>query len=126
MTWRLDHVQLAIPAGAEELCDGFYLGLLGFTREEKPPALAGRGGRWYRRDGALLHLGVEDPFVPAAKAHPALVVDDYTALVARLAAAGVEVRSDESIAGTTRCHVSDPVGNRVEIVMGLDSEETGM
>ena len=67
MAWRLDHVQLAIGNGDEERCDAFYVGVLGFEVLEKPPLLATRGGRWYRRDDAVLHLGVEEHFTPARK-----------------------------------------------------------
>lgn len=118
MAWSLDHVQLAIGPGDEERCDAFYVGLLGFSTLEKPPVLAARGGRWYRRDGATLHLGVEDGFSPAKKAHPALAVDDYDELLARLGASGYEATPDESIPGRRRCHVSDPVGNRLELIDG--------
>ena len=118
MAWRLDHVQLAIPEGAEARCDEFYVDLLGFAPLEKPPLLAARGGRWYRRDGVTLHLGVEADFRPARKAHPALTVDGYDELLARLTARGVAVRPDDSIPGTTRCHVNDPVGNRLELIEG--------
>ena len=114
--WRLDHVQLAIPVGAEERCDAFYVALLGFVIVTKAPALAPRGGRWYVRDDVSLHLGVEAEFRPARKAHPALAVGDYDAVVARLDAAGVVVRPDGEIAGVRRCYVEDPVGNRLEIV----------
>jgi catechol 2,3-dioxygenase-like lactoylglutathione lyase family enzyme len=118
MAWSLEHVQLAIPAGAEGRCDEFYVGLLGFRVLEKPPILAARGGRWYQRDGAIVHLGVDPHFTPATKAHPALVVDDYDELVARLAEAGVASRPDDTIPGRRRCHVDDPVGNRVELIDG--------
>ncbi len=118
MSWRLDHVQLAIPRGSEELCDAFYVGVLGFSVLEKPPVLAARGGRWYRRGDAVVHLGVEEGFLPARKAHPALVVDDYDAVLAALAAAGVATRPDDAIPGTRRCHLDDPVGNRLELIDG--------
>jgi catechol 2,3-dioxygenase-like lactoylglutathione lyase family enzyme len=114
--WQLDHVQLAIPAGAERQCDEFYVTLLGFHELEKPPLLAARGGRWYQRDASILHLGVEANFLPAKKAHPALAVDNYDELIARLVGAGVEIRPDESIPTTRRCHVDDPVGNRLELI----------
>jgi hypothetical protein len=116
VAWLLDHVQLAIPAGSEEVCDRFYVGLLGFTAEEKPPILAARGGRWYRRDEVVIHLGIDPNFSPATKAHPALVVDDYDVVIARLAAASVQIRPDETIPERRRCHVDDPVGNRVELI----------
>ncbi len=112
----IDHVQVAIPAGAEEACDRFYLGLLGFALEDKPPALAARGGRWYRREGARIHLGVDPDFRPARKAHPALALADYDAVVARLEASGHPTRPDAEVPGVVRCYVEDPVGNRIELI----------
>jgi catechol 2,3-dioxygenase-like lactoylglutathione lyase family enzyme len=109
-------VQLAIPPGAEERCDEFYVNLLGFRVVQKPPVLAARGGRWYERDGITLHLGVERDFLPAKKAHPAFLLDNYDELVAALVEAGITVRPDASIPGTTRCHLDDPVGNRLELI----------
>jgi len=114
--WQLDHVQLAIPPGEEAHCDEFYLTLLGFRVLEKPPILAARGGRWYQRGDVTLHLGVEEDFRPAKKAHPAFAVDDYDQLLVRLRGVGVDVRGDESIPVTTRCYVDDPVGNRLELI----------
>jgi predicted enzyme related to lactoylglutathione lyase len=114
--WQLDHVQLAIPPGSEALCDEFYLDLLGFREMGKPPVLAQRGGRWYERDGVIVHLGVEQDFRPAKKAHPAFLLDNYDDLLTTLAHAGIIVRPDASIPGTTRCHLDDPVGNRIELI----------
>lgn len=118
MPWQLDHAQLAIPPGAEARCDEFYVSLLGFHALVKPPLLAARGGRWYQRDDAVLHLGVQEGFSPATKAHPALMIDTYDEVVACLRDAGIEIRPDESIPGTRRCHVDDPVGNRLELIDG--------
>ncbi len=120
MSWHLDHVQLAIPPGAEERCDEFYVEILGFSREEKPAPLAARGGRWYRQGAVTLHLGVALDFQPATKAHPAFRLDSYEALVARLAAAGYHVRVDHALAGPVHCYVDDPVGNRLELIDGSD------
>lgn len=116
MPWRLDHVQLAIPEGSEQRCDEFYVDLLGFETLEKPPQLVARGGRWYQRGEAVVHLGIERDFRPAKKAHPALVLDDYVAIIERLGRAGVDVVADEAIPGVRRCHVQDPVGNRLELI----------
>jgi catechol 2,3-dioxygenase-like lactoylglutathione lyase family enzyme len=113
---ELDHVQLAIPAGSEDVCDTFYVGLLGFTPLKKPDELAGRGGRWYVAGSHQVHLGVDPVFTPATKAHLALRYEDYDELLTRLDAAGVTLTPDTSLPGVTRCYVHDPVGNRLELV----------
>jgi catechol 2,3-dioxygenase-like lactoylglutathione lyase family enzyme len=115
----IDHVQLAMPSGREDAARSFYAGLLGMTELAKPPVLAARGGCWFASGAAVLHLGVEEPFAPARKAHPALLVDDLDALAAALAAAGYDcVRADGEIPGVRRCHSHDPFGNRVEFQQG--------
>src|SRR5919205_4367207 len=112
----VDHVQLAMPAGEEEKARSFYEGVLGIREVPKPPHLAVRGGVWFE-DGALkLHLGVEKEFRPAKKAHPALLVEGLSELVERLRAAGYDVISDEPLAGYERVYVSDPFGNRIELM----------
>src|SRR5436305_11293668 len=110
----IDHVQVAAPAGCEAEARAFYGALLGLEELAKPEPLAARGGCWFRAGAQELHVGVEDPFAPARKAHPGLVVDDLAALAERLRAAGIEVTYDESIPGTTRFHAADPFGNRLE------------
>jgi catechol 2,3-dioxygenase-like lactoylglutathione lyase family enzyme len=110
-----DHVQLAIPAGGEAAARAFYGDLLGMTEVAKPDSLAGRGGCWFAAGTAVLHLGVEEPFAPARKAHPAFTVDELEVLLALLAAAGHDcVRADNDIPGVRRFHTTDPFGNRVE------------
>jgi catechol 2,3-dioxygenase-like lactoylglutathione lyase family enzyme len=110
----IDHVQLAAPRGCEEAARAFYGALLGLEELPKPEPLASRGGCWFRAGAQELHVGVEEPFAPARKAHPGLVVDDLEALAARLADAGVEVNWDEAIPGLRRFHAADPWGNRLE------------
>jgi catechol 2,3-dioxygenase-like lactoylglutathione lyase family enzyme len=111
----IDHVQLAMPRGREDAARSFYAGLLGMTELAKPPVLAARGGCWFASGAAVLHLGVEEPFAPARKAHPALLVDDLDALCAALAAAGYPcMRADGEIPSVRRCYTADPFGNRVE------------
>ena len=114
MALRLDHVQLAMPPGQEETAERFYCGVLGLTRVPKPPALAARGGCWFvdPDGGAHVHLGVEAEFRPARKAHPAFVVEDLDAVVARAGA----VRWDDELPGVRRCYVDDPFGNRIELI----------
>ena len=112
----LDHVQLAIPAGGEAEARRFYAGLLGLREVPKPAGLAGRGGVWLVGRGIALHLGVERPFVPARKAHPALLVDGLAALIDRLAEAGVPAVPDDALKGISRVYVADPFGNRIELI----------
>lgn len=115
MITGVDHVQLAIPRGREDAARAFYAELLGMDEVPKPPVLAARGGCWFASGAAVLHLGVEEPFAPARKAHPALLVDDLDALAAALTAAGYPcVRADGEIPGVRRFHTHDPFGNRVE------------
>jgi catechol 2,3-dioxygenase-like lactoylglutathione lyase family enzyme len=110
-----DHVQLAMPRGCEAAARSFYAVLLGMAELPKPPVLAIRGGCWFASGAAVLHLGVEEPFAPARKAHPALLTSDLDGLAAALTAAGyVCVRADGEIPGVRRFHCHDPFGNRVE------------
>jgi catechol 2,3-dioxygenase-like lactoylglutathione lyase family enzyme len=111
----LDHVQVAIPAGGEDAARAFYSGVLGMTEVAKPAALAVRGGCWFTAGSAVLHLGVEEPFTPARKAHPAFLVAGLDLLGDWLAAAGYDcVRADGNIPGVRRFHTFDPFGNRIE------------
>lgn len=120
----LHHVQVACPPGGEDAARNFYGQGLGLTEVEKPAALRGRGGAWFRGYDAHgtvvaeLHVGVEDPFAPARKAHPAFVVDDLEAAASRLRAAGHAVDESEATTfeGYVRFHAVDPHGNRVEVL----------
>ncbi|MDQ1743082.1 MAG: hypothetical protein QOE23_1421 [Pseudonocardiales bacterium] len=115
MILGLDHVQVAIPAGCEDAARAFYSGVLSMTEVAKPAALAVRGGCWLTAGSAVLHLGVEEPFSPARKAHPAFLVSYLDELADRLVAAGHEcVRADGEIPGVRRLHTFDPFGNRIE------------
>lgn len=114
---RLDHVQIAIPTHGEHAARAFFGTLLGLAEIPKPAALAGRGGCWFALGGGqALHLGVEEPFHPARKAHVALVTDDLDALRARLTAAGCIVADDIALPGQRRFFTQDPFGNRLGIV----------
>lgn len=112
----INHVQLAMPAGEEVAARRFYADLLGIPEVEKPPNLSARGGCWFERGALKVHLGVERDFRPARKAHPAFAVTDLAALVQRLTAAGHECVEDEPLVGFQRRYVSDPFGNRIELM----------
>ncbi len=113
---RIDHVQLAMPAGGEPQARSFYEGLLGIPETPKPTHLATRGGCWFEDGDLKIHLGVEADFLPAKKAHPALLVVDLPALLARLRAAGVDLVDDEVLEGYDRAYAHDPFGNRLELM----------
>ncbi|MDA5144976.1 VOC family protein [Streptomyces sp. AD681] len=116
MITGLDHVQLAAPPGAEEVLRAFYAGVLGMTEIPKPPVLAARGGCWFQAGTAQLHLGVENGFRPARKAHPGLRVTGIDAYAARLEAHGTPVTWNDDLPGHRRFHCADPVGNRLEFL----------
>jgi catechol 2,3-dioxygenase-like lactoylglutathione lyase family enzyme len=115
----LHHVQLAMPRGREDEARAFYVGVLGFTERAKPANLAVRGGAWFSSGAAEVHLGVEEDFRPARKAHPALLVRDLSAVAARCAEAGFPTTSDEPLPGYSRVYVTDPFGNRIELLEPL-------
>ena len=113
---RLDHVQLAMPEGGEQAARDFYGALLCLPEVPKPDDLAKRGGCWFERGDLKIHLGVEQDFRPARKAHPALLVSDLIDLVRRLENAGCRIVEDEPLSGRARCYVDDPFGNRIELI----------
>lgn len=85
---------------------------------EKPESLRARGGVWFRCGEQQLHVGVEDGFAPARKAHPAIRVaaGELDTLAERLRDAGEQVLWDEALAGVRRFYAQDPWGNRIELL----------
>ncbi|MEZ5218357.1 MAG: glyoxalase [Ilumatobacteraceae bacterium] len=112
----IDHVQLAMPEGREPEARAFYGGALGLIEVPKPAHLAVRGGCWFEGPGVRLHLGVEVDFRAARKAHPALLVSELAEFRRRLADVGIDTIEDQPLAGYDRCYVSDPFGNRIELM----------
>ncbi len=104
-----------MPPGGEEAAEAFYVDLLGLVRVAKPPELAARGGCWFELGAVRLHLGAEEGFRPARKAHPALAVDGLDALLSRLDAAGHRTRRSDTAVGRAQFYVDDPFGNRIEL-----------
>ncbi len=116
----LDHVQLAMPPGREAEARAFYAGLLGLTEVAKPKPLASRGGCWFEGPGTVVHVGVEEEFAPARKAHPAFLVADLEAARTALRQAGAPVVPDDSLADVRRFYTADPFGNRIEMIQSGD------
>jgi GNAT superfamily N-acetyltransferase len=111
---RLDHVQVAAPPDGENAALAFYGELLGLPELPKPERLRARGGVWFAVGDQQLHVGIEEPFAPARKAHPALAVpraSDLRTLAVDLEAAGHPVSWDGP-----RFYVEDPFGNRLELL----------
>lgn len=127
LSWlRVHHVLLAMPSGREDEARAFYVGVLGLREIPKPQVLAARGGAWFHAGGVELHLGVEEGFAPARKAHPGLEVADLDGLVARVAAAGIEVRPDDDLPRHRRVYIDDPFGNRLELLERTGGHDVGV
>jgi catechol 2,3-dioxygenase-like lactoylglutathione lyase family enzyme len=110
----LDHFQIAAPKGCEAEARRFFGQVLGLEEIEKPETLRSRGGCWFRVGAKQLHIGVEEPFRPNAKAHPAFSVSDIGAMFAALEQGGVRCVWDEALEGVRRFYANDPWGNRLE------------
>ena len=112
----IDHVQIAAPEGCEEAAREFYGAILGLREIEKPEALRARGGCWFECGAQQLHIGVEQGFRAAKKAHPAFAVADLDALRERLVSKGFVAIGDDNLPGTRRFYAEDPWGNRLEFL----------
>jgi catechol 2,3-dioxygenase-like lactoylglutathione lyase family enzyme len=111
----IDHVQLSMPPGSEEVARAFYVEILGLREIAKPPQLAGRGGCWFVGTDAAIHVAPEAGFRPHAKGHPALVIRDLARARELLVGAGVEIEEDDAGLPVSRCYIRDPFGNRIEL-----------
>ena len=96
---RIDHVQVAGPPGCEPAARTFYGEILGLREVQKPAALADRGGVWFALGTQELHVGVEQDFRPAHRAHPALTSTSIDEIAGRLATAGARVDWNDDIGG---------------------------
>ena len=118
----LDHVQLAMPPRGEIEARQFYAGTLGLREVDKPADLTGRGGCWFvGPGGTAIHLGVDERFLATKKAHPCLIVADLATARQTLRAADLAIVEDEAATGLDRCYISDPFGNRIELVDARDA-----
>jgi catechol 2,3-dioxygenase-like lactoylglutathione lyase family enzyme len=115
-SFAVDHVQIAIPAGGEDLGRGFFGDLLGLEEIEKPASLQAGGGCWFDLGEVQLHLGIQADFRPSRKAHVALRAEKLDELRERLRGAGCEIRDDEPLDGRARFFTEDPFGNRIEFL----------
>lgn len=112
----IDHIQIAMPKGREQEAREFYQNILGIPEVPKPDELSGRGGAWFENGKLKIHLGVEDDFRPARKAHPGLLVEALEKLSAILRSKGYDVADDRSLLDVKRAFTHDPFGNRIELI----------
>jgi catechol 2,3-dioxygenase-like lactoylglutathione lyase family enzyme len=117
----IHHVQLSAPSGSEPSARAFWSGVLGLEEVEKPIALAARGGCWFRGHGIEIHVGIEDGFAPARRAHPGFRVDGIDDWATRLEGAGHPVAWDDLVPGMRRFYTADPFGNRLEFLEPSDA-----
>ena len=112
----IDHIQLAAPIGSEDIARNFFKSILGIHELEKPEELKKRGGVWFQFANHQIHIGIEEPFYPAKKAHPAFEIENIEALKIHLIKNGIQVIEDDNLPGAKRCFISDPFGNRLEFL----------
>lgn len=115
----IDHIQLAAPKGSEPIAKQFFGELLGFQEIVKPENLRKRGGVWFQFGNYQIHIGIEEPFIPAKKAHPAFEIENIEALKTHLTNNKVPFIVDEDLPGANRIYIHDPFGNRIEILEWL-------
>lgn len=113
---QIDHIQLAAPIGSEETARSFYRDVLSLEEVEKPESLKQNGGVWFSNGSVHIHIGVEQSFVPAKKAHPAFEVSELEALADHIRSKGISVLTDDRLPGANRFYVNDPFGNRLEFL----------
>jgi catechol 2,3-dioxygenase-like lactoylglutathione lyase family enzyme len=114
----IDHVQIAAPKGCERAARDFFARVLELEEIEKPEPVRSRGGCWFKVGTRQLHIGVEENFRPATKAHPAFAAGDLDTVFAALEKAGVRCVWDGALGATRRFFASDPWGNRLEFTEG--------
>lgn len=119
----IDHIQLTAPKNSEDKAREFFVDILGFTEIEKPPVLKKRGGVWFSFGNYQVHIGIEEPFAPAKKAHPAFEVEGIEDLKTHLINNGVEVIMDDNLPGANRCYITDPFGNRIELLEWVSKQK---
>jgi len=112
----IDHVQLAAPKGSEDDARAFYQQILGFEEVQKPALLQKNGGAWFQAGSVQIHIGIEDPFTSAKKAHPAIRVKNIESLKVHLANQHIDFKIDDKLPGADRFYVEDPFGNRIEFL----------
>jgi catechol 2,3-dioxygenase-like lactoylglutathione lyase family enzyme len=110
-------VNVVVKPGETEQVVGFYVDVLGMTQVVKPGEGTSAGGAWFDIDShTQMHVSERADAVMHDDMHFALVVDDFDAVLARLAVAGAEWRAQPDLFGGRRGSTRDPLGNRIELL----------
>ncbi|MBD8591505.1 VOC family protein [Peribacillus castrilensis] len=112
----IDHYQLASPKNTENQSRKFFTEILMFREVKKPPSLSSNGGLWFESGSIKIHVGTEDHFIPARKAHPALEVENLNEFKQHLMTKHISFTEDGRLPGANHIYLSDPFGNRIEIL----------
>lgn len=117
---RLNHADIIIPRGSEDIAREFYCGFLGFKEILKPADLQKNGGLWLEISNVQVHLSIQDGFDPSkAKSHLAYEVSDLAFLKEALAKRGIQWNENTPVPGFIRGDIRDPFGNRIEFLQGV-------
>ncbi len=117
---RLNHADIIIPRGSEELARKFYCDFLGFKEVPKPEDLRKNGGIWLQIDKVQIHLSIEDGFDPSkTKSHLAYEVSDLERLKGELEKREIKWNESSPVPGFIRGDIRDPFGNRIEFLQAL-------
>jgi len=112
----IDHIQIAAPPESEDKARQFYAELLGMEEIPKPENLKGRGGCWFLCGSQEVHIGIQQDFMPAKKAHPGFTVNALEQLKLQLEEANYVISVEPPIDGRSRFFTHDPFGNRIEFL----------
>lgn len=112
----VDHIQLAMPPSSGEVARSYFVSVLEMEEDTKPEPLRSIGGYWFRKDGVILYLGVEDGFIAQKKAHPVFIVSDLRGLTSKIVEAGYPLIWNSALPDRSRFYTNDPFGNRIEFI----------
>jgi catechol 2,3-dioxygenase-like lactoylglutathione lyase family enzyme len=114
---RLHHVNIVVKPGETDQLVGFYTEVLGLNRVDKPSEGTTGGGAWFDiNDANQLHISERSDAVMHSDMHFGLVVDDFDAVLGRLAEAGAKWAAQPELFGGRRGSTRDPLGNRIELL----------
>jgi glyoxylase I family protein len=119
----IDHCTVMVTD--RDLAAAFYRDVLGLQEVRSPSTFdpAGMKVRWFKIGSQYIHLYQSPERDTPSKRHVALHVDDAVAARKFFTEKGVTIRETVAIPGADRFFVSDPDGNRIEIIEWKDTAE---